>query len=79
MSNGQIGLIALIALAVVVAAAFFFLRGWDAAGVKTETVNNVTFIEPATDGSANVADPPPGNPAAPGSAGTLQNVQGPAQ
>lgn len=76
LSNGRIAVIALIGILAVAAAAYFLLRGWSGSGVTTQTVGNVTFIEPTPDGSANVLQPP-GNAAAPTSAGTVQNVQGP--
>ena len=76
MSGGKIGLIAIVSILLVAAAAYFLLRGWSGSDVKTQTVGNVTFIEPTPDGSGNLPQPP-GNAAAPTSAGTVQNVQGP--
>ncbi|HEY0114486.1 MAG TPA: hypothetical protein VGB54_02085 [Allosphingosinicella sp.] len=76
MTAGRIGLIALIGILVIAAATYFLLRGWSSPASNTVVMNVQTnSIEPTPDGSANALQPP-GNAAAPTSAGTAQNVQG---
>jgi hypothetical protein len=76
MSAGKMGLIALVAIAVAAALAFYLLTRATPT-TRTETFNGVNMIyEPTPDGS-NVLQPPPGNAAVPTSAGSVQNVQGP--
>ena len=77
MSGAQKGLIALIGIVIIAAAAYFLLRNMSAPASNTVVMNVQTnSIEPTPDGSGNVL-PAPGNAAAPTSAGTVQNVQGP--
>ena len=76
MNAGKIGLIALIALALVAAAAYFLLRNSPTGATNTVVMNVQTnSIEPTPDGSGALQTP--GNAAAPTSAGTIQNVPAP--
>jgi hypothetical protein len=75
MNAGKIGLIALVALALVAAAAYFLLRNSPTGATNTVVMNVQTnSIEPTPDGSGALQT---GNAAAPTSAGADQNVQGP--
>jgi hypothetical protein len=74
-SRTQIGILAVIVLAILAVGLYFFLRGAPAP-VRTETRGDVTFIEPTPDGATN-AQLPPANGAAPAPAAPGQNLQGP--
>jgi hypothetical protein len=74
----KIGLIALVGIAIVAAAAFFLLRGLNGPVTNTVVMNVANGLEPTPDGGAGNVVPAPGNVAAPTSAGAAQNVQAPA-
>lgn len=76
LSGGQIGLMALLGIAIVAAAAFFMLRAWNTPTTNTVVMNVGNSIEPTPDGAANAQQPPPSDIATPGSAGAPENVQG---
>ncbi len=79
LKRGHWIMLALIAVAIIAAATYFFLNR-TSGPVKTESsvngVDVITFAPPEGNG-ANAQQPPPGNASAPTSAGAVQNVQGP--
>lgn len=77
LSGGQMGLIALLGIAILAAAAFFLLRGWSTPTTNTVVMNVATnTLEPTPDGAANAQQPPAGGTATPTSAGAPENIQG---
>ena len=77
LTPGQIGIVALLSIAIVAAAAFFLLRAWNNPTTNTVVMNVQTnTLEPTPDGAANAQQPPAGGAAAPTSAGAPENVQG---
>ena len=77
LTSGQIGLVALLGIAIMAAAAFFLLRAWNTPTTNTVVMNvQGNSIEPTPDGAANAQLPPAGGTATPGSAGAPENVQG---
>ena len=77
LTPGQIGLVALLSIAIVAAAAYFLLRAWNTPTTNTVVMNvQGNMIEPTPDGAANAQQPPAGGTAAPTSAGAPEKVQG---
>lgn len=78
LTAGQIGLIALLGIAILAIGAFFVLRAWNAVPADTVVMNVQTNTLDATpDGAANPQQPPGNVAAAPTSAGAVENVQEP--
>jgi hypothetical protein len=77
LSGGQIGLIALLGIAIIAAAAYFMFRGGSTPATNTVVMNVATnTMEPTPGDGANAQQPPPGATAVPTSAGAPENVQG---
>jgi hypothetical protein len=77
LTGGQKGLIALLGVAIIAAAAFFMLRAWNTPTTNTVVMNvTANSIEPTPDGAANAQQPPAGGTDLPTSAGAPENVQG---
>jgi hypothetical protein len=76
LTSGQIGLLALLGIAIIAAAGYFMMRAWNSPTTNTVVMNvQGNMIEPTPDGGANAQLPPAGT-AAPTSAGAPENVQG---
>jgi hypothetical protein len=76
LGSGQIAAIVLGAILLIAAATYFLLRNWNGPESNTVVMNVQTnSIEPTPDGANMLL--PPGNAAAPTSAGAAQNIQGP--